>query len=81
MKLEKTFSVNRDLRFEEERLRYPRMCEAMHYRDEKILQLNRYIEVLVAYKDGYGIGMVALLASIVSLLASAVAKVVRKVGK
>ena len=81
VKLEKRLSLTRDLRFNDRKLRYPRMCEAIHYKGEKILQLNRYIEVFVTYRDGYGVGLVAVLASLFSLVVSASAKTLRKLGK
>ena len=81
VRLEKSFSVKKDLTFDPLKLRNSKMCNGIHRKGEKVLQLNHYSEILISRKSPLGVGYLLILASLVSLVVSSVVKLASKVAK
>ena len=81
MRLEKTFSLAKDLTFDSVKLHYSRMCHSIHATGEKVLQINQYLYYLIERKDRDGVLDLTLLFALISLPLTSLVKLLSKLTK
>ncbi|TNV72611.1 hypothetical protein FGO68_gene3823 [Halteria grandinella] len=75
--LEKKLLKSKHLTIDQNKLRYPDLCMALHSKQERVLQLNHYTQNAIIRKSGIDI---ALVAGFTGFLCIPVASVVRIIG-